>query len=262
MTIGKELSHIENARLEDVKVFFHKHYNPSNAILTIGGNITISKAKELVEKWFGDIPAGEKYVRNILQEPIQDIPHFLEVNADVPLDALYKCWHVSSRLDKRYYVADLITEILGNGASSRLYQVLVKEKQLFSYISCSHTGSIDPGLLVIEGKLREGITIEEGEREVMVELQKMKDQIVTESELQKVKNRVESLLSFEDISLINRVNSLANYELLGNANLMNEELESYQAVTAEDILQECNAVFIDSNCSTLYYRSATLKIKN
>lgn len=256
MTIGKELSHIENAQLEDVKDFFRKHYNPSNAILTIGGNISVAKAKELVEEWFGDIPSGEKYIRNIPQEPIQKEPHFLEVKADVPLDALYKSWHISSRLDPKYYAADLITEILGNGTSSRLHQAIVKEQQLFSSISCSHTGSIDPGLLVIEGKLREGVSIEEGEKAIMIELQKMKDQIIPESELQKVKNRVESLLCFEDISLMNRVNSLANYELLGDANLMNEELKNYQAVTAEEILQECNSIFVESNCSTLYYRSA------
>lgn len=255
MTIGKELSHIENAQLEDVKDFFRKHYNPSNAILTIGGNISVAKAKELVEEWFGDIPSGEKYIRNIPQEPIQKEPHFLEVKADVPLDALYKSWHISSRLDPKYYAADLITEILGNGTSSRLHQAIVKEQQLFSSISCSHTGSIDPGLLVIEGKLREGVSIEEGEKAIMIELQKMKDQIIPESELQKVKNRVESLLCFEDISLMNRVNSLANYELLGDANLMNEELKNYQAVTAEEILQECNSIFVESNCSTLYYRS-------
>ncbi len=256
MTIGKELSHIENAKLDDVKNFFRKHYNPSNAILTIGGNISVAKAKELVEEWFGDIPSGEKYIRNLPQEPIQKEAHFLEVKADVPLDALYKSWHISSRLDPKYYAADLITEILGNGTSSRLHQAVVKEQQLFSSISCSHTGSIDPGLLVIEGKLREGVSIEEGEKAIMIELQKMKDQIIPESELQKVKNRVESLLCFEDISLMNRVNSLANYELLGDANLMNEELKNYQAVTAEEILQECNSIFVESNCSTLYYRSA------
>jgi predicted Zn-dependent peptidase len=258
MTIGKELSHIENAGLQDVKDFFFKHYTPSNAILTVAGNITSVQVKELAEKWFGDVPAGKKFERKLPQEPKQTEPHFLEVGADVPLDALYKCWHIYSRLDKRYYAADLITEILGSGASSRLFESLVKEKQLFSNISCSHTGSIDAGLLVIEGKLVKGISIENGEKGIYEELEKLKHEIIKDQELQKVKNKIESLLAFEDISLMNRANSLANYELLGNANLMNEELSHYQAVTAEEIHEECSYIFIDTNCSTLYYRSITL----
>ena len=255
MTIGKELSHIENVKLQDVKDFFSQHYTPSNAVLTVAGNITTARVKELAEKWFADIPAGKKYERKVPQEPTQTEPHFLEVKSDVPLDALYKCWHIYPRLDKRYYAADLITEVLGSGASSRLYESLVKEKQLFSNISCSHTGSIDAGLLTIEGKLVKGVSIEAGDKAVEQELEKIKNEIIAEAELQKVKNKVESLLAFEDISLMNRANSLANYELLGNANLMNEELANYHAVTAEEIHKECCNIFVDTNCSTLYYRA-------
>jgi len=255
MTIGKELSHVENAQLQDVKDFFFKHYTPSNAILTVAGNVTMDRVKELAEKWFGDIPAGIKHIRNLPQEPVQNEPHFLEIEAAVPLDALYKCWHISTRLDKRYYVADMITEILGGGTSSRLFQSLVKEQQLFSSIQCAHLGSIDAGLLYIEGKLIKGIPIEQGEKAIAVELDKMKAEKISETELQKIKNKTESLLAFEDISLMNRANSLANYELLGDADLMNKELLLYQAVTAEDILAECREVFVDTNCSTLYYRS-------
>jgi predicted Zn-dependent peptidase len=255
MTIGKELSHVENAQLQDVKDFFFKHYTPSNAILTVAGNITVAQVKKLAEKWFGDIPAGKKYTRNIPTEPEQDAARFVQVTAGVPLDALYKCWHMSSRLDKRYYAADLITEILGNGGSSRLFQSLVKERQLFSNIQCSHLGSIDAGLLYIEGKLVKNVTMEQAEKAIETELSKMKTELVTDKELQKVKNKTESLIAFEDISLINRANSLATYELLGDADLMNRELLNYQAVNAEDILQECRTVFNDINCTTMYYMS-------
>jgi predicted Zn-dependent peptidase len=255
MTIGKELSHIENAKLQDVKDFFFKHYTPSNAILTVAGNVSTDQIKKLAEKWFGGIPAGKKYVRNIKPEPQQKEPRMMEIAESVPLNALYKCWHMSSRLDKRYYTAEVITEILGGGASSRLFQSLVKEQQLFSSIECSHMGSIDPGLLYIDGKLLKGITLEQAENAVIVELEKMKTELVTKVELEKVKNKTESMLAFEDISLMNRANSLANYELLGDANLMNTELESYQAVTREEIMEECNRIFTETNCSTLYYRS-------
>ena len=258
MTIGQELSHIEDATLENVKEFFFDHYTPSNAVMTIAGNIRVEQAKELAIKWFGDIPAGKKYNRNIPREPQQTEPRFMEVKANVPLDALYKCWHISDRLDPRYYAADLVTEILGSGNSSRLYEKLVKEKQLFSHISCSHTGSADPGLLVIEGKLVRGISIEEGEKAVMEEVERMKEELVTAIELEKVKNKVESMLAFEDISLMNRADSLASYELLGNADLINQELGFYFAVTAEDIRLECAKIFVETNCSTLYYRSKKL----
>ena len=179
----------------------------------------------------------------------------MEVTESVPLNALYKCWHMSSRLDKRYYTTEVITEILGGGASSRLFQSLVKEKQLFSSIECSHMGSIDPGLLYIDGKLLKGVSLEVAENAVIVELEKMKTELISKVELEKIKNKTESMLAFEDISLMNRANSLANYELLGDANLMNTELESYQAVTREEIMEECKRIFVDTNCSTLYYRS-------
>jgi zinc protease len=255
MTIGQDLSHIENANLQDVKDFFYKHYTPSNAILTVAGNVTVELVKALAEKWFSDIPAGKKYVRKIKREPEQKEPRMMEVAESVPLNALYKCWHIASRLDKRYYVDEVITEILGGGASSRLFQSLIKEKQLFSSIECSHTGSIDPGLLCIDGKLVKGVTLEEAENAVIAELEKMKTELISEAELEKIKNKTESMLAFEDISLMNRANSLANYELLGDANLMNTELESYLAITREEIREECSKVFIESNCSTLYYRS-------
>ncbi len=255
MTIGKELSHVENAKLQDVKNFFFKHYTPSNAVLCVAGNVTVDQVKALAKKWFGGIAAGEKYNRQIPQEPKQQSARKLEVKAKVPLDALYKCWHIYSRLDKRYYTTDLITDLLSGGGSSRLYQSLVKEKQLFSNINCFHFGSVDAGLLAIDGKLIKGVKMEDAEKAIEEELDKMKNNLVSEDELQKVKNKTESLMAFEDVPLMSRAGSLATYELLGDANLMNKELEHYQAVSAGNIQEECKNIFIEDNCSTLYYYS-------
>lgn len=255
MTIGKELSHIENAKLQDVKNFFFKHYCPANAVLVVAGNVTTEKAKALAEKWFGDIPSGEKYKRNLPQEPEQTEERKLEIKANVPLDALYKCWHMTSRLDRRYYITDLLTDILSGGGSSRLYQSLVKEKKLFSNIECHHFGSTDAGLVVVEGKLVKGIKMEEAEKAVNEELEKIKTEPVSETELQKVKNKTESMIAFEDMSVMSRANSLAYYEILGDASWMNFELEKYASVTTEDVLQESRSIFRDSNCSTIYYLS-------
>jgi zinc protease len=253
MTIGKELSHIENATLDDVKAFFKKHYTPVNAVLVVAGNITIEKVKELAEKWFGPIPSGEKYNRNLPQEPKQTAPRSKEVKANVPLDALYKCWHIYPRVDKRYYTADLITEILGGGASSRLFQSLVKEKKLFSNIDCYHMGSTDAGLLTIEGKLVKGVQMKDAEASLNEELKKLVTDGVSEKELEKVKNKTESMMAFEDMSVMNRATSIAMYELLGDANLINTELQRYQEVSAAALLEECKIIFDENNSNTLYY---------
>ena len=255
MTIGKELSHIENAQLDDVKNFFFKHYRPANAILVVAGNVTVERVKALSEKWFGDIPSGSAYKRNLPQEPEQTEERKQEIKANVPLDALYKCWHMPGRLDRRYYIIDLLTDILSGGGSSRLYQALVKEQQLFSNIECHHFGSTDNGLVVIEGKLVKGVKMEEAEKAIEAELDKMKNQLVSETELQKVKNKTESMLAFEDMSVMSRATSLAYYEILGDAAWMNFELEKYGSVTTEDILQESRHIFRSSNSNTIHYLS-------
>ncbi|MBO9681703.1 MAG: insulinase family protein [Flavisolibacter sp.] len=253
MTIGKELSHIENAQLQDVRNFFFKHYRPVNAILVVAGNVTVEQVRTLAEKWFGPIENGEKYLRQLPEEPKQTRAKKLEIQAEVPLDALYKCWHIYSRLDHRYYVSDLITEVLGGGGSSRLFQSLVKEKRLFSNIECYHFGTTDAGLLTIEGKLVKGVKMEDAEAAINVELEKMKQEKVSEAELQKVKNKTESMIAFEDMSLMNRANSLAYYELLGDASLMNTELDRYNKVTVEDVQQLSNEIFTEENSSTIWY---------
>jgi predicted Zn-dependent peptidase len=255
MTIGKELSHIEQAKLQDVKDFFFKHYRPVNAILVVAGNVTVPQVKALAEKWFGPIESGERYLRQLPAEPAQQVAKKLEIFAAVPLDAFYKTWHIYDRLDHRYYVSDLITEILGGGGSSRLFQALVKEKKLFSNIECYHFGTTDAGLLTIEGKLVKGVSMEEAEKAVEEELAKIKGEKILEAELQKVKNKTESTIAFEDMSVMNRANSLAYYELLGDAALMNTELDRYNKVSVEDIQSLSREIFREENSSTLYYRS-------
>ncbi len=255
MTIGASLKHVEDATLQDVKSFFKKHYNPSNAILAVAGNTDAEQVKALAEKWFGPIPAGEKYMRNLPEEPKQTAPRSLEIKSEVPLDALYKCWHIYPRTDDRYYTADLISDILSGGGSSRLYQSLVKEQQLFSNIECYQMGSTDAGIMVIDGKLVKGVDIKKAEAAVTEELKKLQQTGITEAELEKVKNKTESAMAFEDMSLMNRASSIAMYELLGDADLINTELDKYHAVTAQNILEQSRIIFDENNCSTMYYLS-------
>ncbi len=253
MTIGKELSHVENAHIDDVKAFFFKHYRPVNAILVVAGHVTVEQVKQLAQKWFGDIPMGEKYLRELPQEPKQTEKRVQEVLAAVPLDALIKTWHMDARLDKGYYVADMITEILGGGGSSRLYQKLVKEKQYFSNLDCYHFGSVDSGLLTVEGKLVKGVKMEDAVAAIDEEIEQLKSTLIAEPELQKIKNKTESVIAFEDMSIMSRANSLAMYELLGDANMMNTELQKYQDITVEDIRQYSQQIFQPNNSNTLLY---------
>lgn len=253
MTIGRELSHIEKATLTDVRAFFRRHYNPVNAILVVAGNLHMDEVRRLAEKWFGDIPSGERYHRDLPVEPAQQAPRSLELRAKVPLDAFHRTWHMSGRLDARYHAADLMTDMLGGGGSSRLYQSLVKEKKLFSSIDCYHFGSLDPGLVTIEGKLVKGVSMDTAEAAVEEELEKMRREPVPEKELQKVKNKTESLMAFEDMSVMSRASNIAFYELLGDAELMNRELARYQAVSVEQVLEECRTVFRPENSCTLRY---------
>lgn len=255
MTIGKELKHVEDATLEDVKSFFRKHYNPINAILVVAGNVVTEQIYELSLKWFGDIPSGTKYHRNIPQEKEQQEARRMDITADVPVDAFLKTWHMPARLDPDYYAADLITDILGSGASSRLYQALVKEKQFFSNIDCYHFGSTDAGLLCIDGKLVKGVRPEDAELAVQAQLDLLIKEGVSPLELEKVKNKTESTMAFEDMSIMNRAASLAYYELLGDADLMNTELTKYNNVTADQIVTLSRRIFDEKNSHTLFYRA-------
>ena len=255
MTIGKELKHVEEASLDDVKKFFKKHYTPANAILVVAGNVVTEQVYELAIKWFGDIPAGVKYNRQLPQEQEQQEAKRMDITADVPVDAFLKTWHMPSRLDPAYYVADLITDILGSGASSRLYQSLVKEKQLFTNIDCYHFGSTDAGLICVDGKLVKGVRPEDAELAVQAQLDLLMMEGVSVLELEKVKNKTESTMAFEDMSVMNRAASLAYYELLGDANLMNTELDRYNEVTADQLVELSRKLFEEKNSHTLYYRS-------
>ena len=254
MTIGKELKHIEEASLEDVQAFFFKHYRPLNAVLCVAGNVTVDQVKALAAKWFGDIPSGEPYIRNVAQEPDQIDERIQTVYADVPLDAIYKAWHIPGRMAPGYYAADLITEIMGNGYASRLYQRLVKEEQLFSNISCYHTGSLDPGLLVVEGKIVEGRSIDEANEAIEKEMLKLTEEGITTEELEKAKNKIEAMIEFEDMNILSRANNLAFYELLGDANLINTELSKYNAVTSSYLQETAKSILRSNNSSTLLYR--------
>jgi len=255
-TIGKEISHIEDAEMADVRAFFRQHYAPQNAILVVAGAVAFDEVKRLAEKWFGPIAGGERQPRQLPQEPAQTEARRAEVSAAVPLSALYKAYHMPARLDPRYHAVDLLSDVLGRGKSSRLHQRLVKELQLFNNISASVTGALDPGLFVVSGKLNAGVALEEADRAVETVVAELLREDVPADELQKVKNQAETGLVFGEIELLNRALALAIGKLLGNANLVNEEPAQLQAVTPADVRAAAELVLRPENCSTLYYQAA------
>jgi len=254
-TIGKEISHIENATMDDVRNFFFNHYVPNNAILVVAGNVTTDQVKKLSEKWFGPIPAGKKIERKLKAEPPQQQKHTMQVEANVPANALYKSYHMPGRFHQDYYSIELLSDILSRGQSSRLYQKMVKEKEIFTSISSFTMGTIDPGLLVVSGRVRDGITLEDAEKELDAILQQVMDEDLHESELEKVKNQAYSTLEFDQVEVMNRAMNLAFGALSGDANFVNEEEAKIKEVTQADVKRVAKEIFRENNSSVLYYRS-------
>lgn len=254
-TIGKDLSHIEQATLDDVKDFFFKHYAPNNAILVISGNVETAAMLQLAEKWFGPIPRRQVPQRNLPQEPPQTEERRLRVERDVPSDALLMAFHMPSRTDERYYTFDLLTDILSGGKSSRLYEKLVKEREIFTEIGAYVMGSHDPGLIIVFGKLEKKFTITQGESAVWELLEELKQKQIAEEELAKVKNKWLTQDAFAQLSVLNKAMKLAFAELLGDANMVNRESEIYASITAEQIQQAASMAFHKYNCSILEYKS-------
>jgi predicted Zn-dependent peptidase len=252
-TIGKSLDHIENANINDVKAFFARHYNPSNAIMVVGGDVKVAEVKRLAEKWFGNIPSGEKLARMLPMEDDQNEERKETIHANVPLNAIYKVFHMPARTEAGYYAADLVSDILSRGNSSRLFRNLLKDRKLFSDINAYLTGSLDAGLFVVEGKPLPGVSMEQAEAAIWEELNRISTELVPVDELTKVKNKMESTMVFSEMSLLDKAMNLAYFELLGDADQLNVETQKYLNVSAEDIRIQAKHIFRKENSSTLYY---------
>jgi len=254
-TIGMDISHIANTDLEQVKKFFFSHYAPDNAILTITGNITYDHAIKLTRKWFGPIEKRDVVPRNLPFEPIQGEERTFTIEKDVPSQALYKVWHTGPRNSTDFSTLDLITDLLAGGESGRLHTKLVREKKLFSEINAYITADIDPGLIIVQGKLMNGIDIHHAEDSVNEVINGLQERNGIDDEMEKVKNKFESSSVFSNTSILNKAISLSFYELLGSPELINQEVETFRKVSQEMVIEATRRYFRPSNCSTLYYKS-------
>lgn len=250
-TIGKEIKHIEDATMEDVKAFFAKFYTPSNAILCVAGNFEFDYVKGMVEKWYGTIPSGVKPFRLLNREPEQEGFREKTIERAVPTNAFYYAFKMAERRDARYYVSDMLSDALGRDKSSRLYVSLKKERKLVNEIGAYITGSLDEGLLVISGKLNDGISFEQFDDALWEELEKVKTQLIPAEELNRLRIKIRTAREFQEQGLLNRAMNLCNFELLGDANGINEEQFIYQAIRPEDLLEMAQQLLQPSNCSLL-----------
>jgi zinc protease len=258
-TIGKEISHIEQATLADVKQFFYRFYRPNNAVLVVAGKVTTEAVKALAEKWFGPIPVGPTLHRNLPTEPVQKQKRVLHVEAAVPADALYMAFHMPGRFKRDYYCVDLLNDILSNGQSSRLIHQLVKEREIFTSLSSHGMGSVDPGLWVVSGRVSQGVSLEEAEKEIDSMLRQVVEEGVTQAELEKARNQAESLMAFEEVDVMNRAMNLAFASLSGDPQLVNEEPAIIRSVTTEDIQRVAREILREDNASVLYYKASNQK---
>lgn len=254
-TIGMHIEHISGASLDEVKAFFKTHYQPARAIVSIAGSCSINEIKRLAEKWFAPIPQGPTYQRMLPPEPPQKEERRLKVQRNVPAHSIYKAYHMCRRTDEDYFAADLITDLLGAGHSSRLYKKLVKQQGLFSDISAFVTGDADPGLLVISGKLLPGISLEQAEKAIEKELELLRSKGPSDNELRKVKNRVLAGQAFDNVHVLNKAMNLGFFTYLGDTNLINTLPEHYRKVSRESIIQQANTILRTNNCNTLIYEA-------
>ncbi len=253
--IGKNLDHIEAFELQDVKDFFFKHYRPQHAIMCISGGVNADEVFEKVNKWFGAIPKGETYSRNVPQENMQSAYRIKKVESDVPMDAIYMTFKMPGRRDDAFYAADMISDILSAGSSSRFNQKLVKESKLFVEAHAYITSNIDPGILVMEGKLHNGVSFEEAENAIWKIVEELRTDGIADRELQKVKNKIESHIRFSQSGILNRAMDLCYFELLGDIELINTEADKYGSVSADEIIEALNKYVQKDKASVLHYKS-------
>ena len=252
-TIGSDISHIENASLEQVRSFYDNFYQPSNAILSISGNVSLNSVKEEVERAFGKMEYKRTIFPAYSMEPQQKDNRRIKVFRDVPSDVICIIFPMSCRKDRQYFVQDLLSDVLSNGKSSRMYQSLVVEKKLFTEINAFISGDDDAGLFIVMGKYCDGISLEQGEEAIWQELNSVCENPVSEQELRKMKNKNEASATFSNMKILDKAMNLAYYAHLGEPDRINKEREFYNSVTIRDLQQAAEQMFHLDCHSVLYY---------
>lgn len=252
-TIGMDISHIENADLEQVRTFYDNYYQTSNAILALSGNVSLEKAKAEVERAFGNIAFKQVVFTPYEQEPKQTEVRQKTVYREVPSNVICLIFPMSDRRSKDYYAQDLLSDVLSNGKSSRMYTKLVVEQKMFTEINAFISGDDDAGVFIVMGKYCDGVSIQEGEDAIWQELKSICKDPITKQELQKMKNKNEASATFSNMKILDKAMNLAYFAHLDNTNLINEERKIYNDVTIATLQQTATQMFLENKYSKLYY---------
>lgn len=250
-TIGKNIKHIADATMDDVRAFFKKHYHPGNAILCIVGNFELEQIKEKVQHYFGEIPTQVKTERQLPGEPIQKRFRQKVISSKVPADSFYYAFQMGKRLDQDYYLADLLSDHLGNEKTGLLFTELQRNKRLVSEVTAYITGSIHNGLFVITGKINPKRSLGELDDALWPLLEKYKTKQMSKSALKELILKLRTAKAFQDQGLLSRAMSLSFFELLGSAALINEESARFEHITTSELQNYAQQLFDKNRCSLL-----------
>jgi predicted Zn-dependent peptidase len=253
-TIG-DAEHIRSAKDSDFKEFYEEFYVPNNAVLTIAGDIDKKEAKELVEKYFADIPKGKKEIyRPDVQEPKQKEEIRDTVYDNIQLPAVIQAYKTTAMGTDDYYALDMLSSLLSEGESSRLHRKLVDEKQLALQVILIPLPLEDPGLALTFALPNMGVDPQQLEQAMNNEIERVKSELITDREMEKLKNQFESTIVGQNSSIAQRAQNLSSkYTYFKNTELVNTEIDKYMAVTKEDIKQVANKYFNKKNRVVLYY---------
>ncbi|HNX21751.1 MAG TPA: pitrilysin family protein [Bacteroidales bacterium] len=254
LPIGKNLEHIETTTMDDIRGFYNQFYVPNNAVIAISGDVFYDNIVNLVEKWFGDIPRGEQVQHKYILEAEQKESRKIEFLREVPYDMIMKGWSMCERKNPQFYAFDLLSDMLGSGQSSYLYETFVLDQKLFTDITSYITSTNDPGVFVIMGRPADGVSLEEADQALTEYLYHFTGGDNLDRNLQKVKNRVESLLLNNEIKAEDRGSTLAVSEAFGSIEEFENEKESYFAVTNQQIIDIFKNVIVSDKENTIFYR--------
>lgn len=255
-TIGLSPDHIAEASIEEIHNFYHRFYHPSNAILSISGDIAAERVFDMAEKWFGGIKPNLDFCPSALPtEPKQTTARRLEVERDVPATTIVIAFHMGNRLSKDFYLGDITSDLLAGGDSARLYEHLIKGKSLFASVNAYISGDVDEGMFVFTGQLLPTTTEQDAEAALWEEIRQLQSGEISDYELEKVKNKFEANTLFGELNVMNKAMNLGYYSMIGDLPLINREIAIYRSLTKEQIADFSRHTFTQENSSTLIYRA-------
>jgi len=251
--------YIDQAQIDEFREFYKTYYVPNNAVLAIVGDIDIERTKQLVRDYFGDIPRGREVARPQFSLPMGTAEKTVDVREDnTPLPALLYAYRTPQRGEKDAYAIEVLATILATGNSSRLYQNMIDKKQLAVGVQAIPLDLENGGLLGLFAVSHPMVTMDQLGEEFNKEIQDVQTNGVTEEELQKALNQIETQFARRFDDALDKAQALATYETFyGDPGLINTEIDRYMSLTRQDIQRVAQKYLIPTNRVVLKYYPAS-----